>query len=140
MANYSGEHIASTNTLADATNLRFGKLATPANPYDGKLDEVRISDSARSGDWVALSYTNQMPGSTFCTYGIAGGRPVMEHDVGAYDVSNTTAYFTADLTSTGSAATAVWLYWGTNDGSQVESAWANTQTFGVASIGAVKLQ
>ena len=34
-------------------------------PLNGKLDEIRISSTVRSEDWVATEYNNQNPTSTF---------------------------------------------------------------------------
>jgi hypothetical protein len=39
--------------------------------YDGLLDEVRISTTVRSADWVATEYNNQSSPSTFYTVGAA---------------------------------------------------------------------
>lgn len=43
----------------------FGSL----NFFGGSIDEVRISSSVRSADWVATSYNNQSSPSTFYTIG-----------------------------------------------------------------------
>ena len=38
-------------------------------PLEGLLDEVRLSDSARSGDWISATYRNQNAPDTFLTIG-----------------------------------------------------------------------
>lgn len=48
-----------------------GALAVPGSwNWDGQLDEVRISATARSQDWITAEYNNQKPGSTFLTAGV----------------------------------------------------------------------
>ena len=37
--------------------------------WRGQIDEVRISDSIRSADWIAAEYNNQNSPSTFYTLG-----------------------------------------------------------------------
>ncbi|MBW2059142.1 MAG: DUF2341 domain-containing protein [Deltaproteobacteria bacterium] len=37
--------------------------------FDGTIDELRISDSARSADWISTEYNNQSDPSTFYTVG-----------------------------------------------------------------------
>jgi hypothetical protein len=41
-------------------------------PWEGQIDEVRISASARSADWVATEYNNQSSPSTFLSAGAEG--------------------------------------------------------------------
>ena len=36
--------------------------------FPGVLDEVRLSSVLRSPDWIAASYANMLPNSTFCEY------------------------------------------------------------------------
>jgi RHS repeat-associated protein len=63
---------------------------------NGRLDEVRISNTARSADWIKTEYTNETT-STFFTLGSATG------------VATTTTYFTWDylnrLTKVGAGTT-----------------------------------
>ena len=37
--------------------------------WNGTIDEVRISSSARSADWIAAEYNNQSSPSTFYNFG-----------------------------------------------------------------------
>jgi len=51
-----------------------------ADPFDGIIDEVRISSTSRSADWIQTSYNNQFAPSAFYTVGIeetedTGGDP-----------------------------------------------------------------
>ena len=36
---------------------------------DGTFDEIRVSDSARSADWIKACWDSQKPGASFVTYG-----------------------------------------------------------------------
>ena len=38
-------------------------------PFDGSMDEIRISNIARSADWVQTCYNNQNSPATFCIIG-----------------------------------------------------------------------
>ncbi len=51
------------------TNSAFiGRMeTTTANFFPGTLDEVRLSQAARSANWVKASYDNQKPAATFLT-------------------------------------------------------------------------
>ena len=52
------------------TPTRFGSSADGTNyQFSGTVDEVRVSDSARSADRIKTSYNNQDDPSTFLTYG-----------------------------------------------------------------------
>lgn len=58
-----------TSTLPTNTNsqpVRIGANATPAEYFNGIIDEVEVFNTALSADWVAYSYTNQNnPSSTY---------------------------------------------------------------------------
>jgi hypothetical protein len=43
--------------------------------WDGHIDESRIENVERSADWIAATHTNQIPGSTFNTFGAIHGIP-----------------------------------------------------------------
>lgn len=63
---WSGSQASPTIGLADAY---FGEELGSQFPLTGKLDEVRISSTNRSADWVATEYNNQSSPSTFYTVG-----------------------------------------------------------------------
>jgi hypothetical protein len=60
-------------TAANALDLGIGKIqwgtSTGIEKFDGILDELRISKSIRSGEWIATEYNNQSSPSTFYTMG-----------------------------------------------------------------------
>jgi len=58
-----------TGTAISASAVKIGKGGT--NYLNGLLDEVRVSNIARSADWIKTEYNNQNSPSTF--YGLSGG-------------------------------------------------------------------
>ncbi len=50
---------------------------TGAAYFDGSIDEVRVSDIARSVDWIATEYNNQSSPSTFYALGGESSAPVV---------------------------------------------------------------
>jgi len=52
---------------AGSETLQIGKRYS--NYFDGTLDEVRISDTTRSGAWIETSHNNQDAPGTFLTFG-----------------------------------------------------------------------
>ena len=67
-----------TNSAASGTPnssgdpLRIGQLSSGAWAMDGKIDEVRVANVARTDGWLNTEYDNQNSPSTFST-GSAGG-------------------------------------------------------------------
>lgn len=61
--------------------------------------------------------------------------PTISNDGGASNILATSADLNGNLTSTGTAATAVYVYWGTNDAGTVKGEWVNTNYFGVRNLG-----
>jgi len=119
---------ATTDTWFMSDGVRAGRY------MGGTLDEVRISDVTRSANWIWACYSNQAAGSTFATYGVVmptdTAPPVIYNDV-ATDIGVTTAVLNGYLTWTGMAETAVWVYWGTNDGENVKGDWDTFEALGV---------
>ncbi len=68
---YNGEYKNSaghTNISNTGKNLRFGGLNT-SEPFKGSLDEARISNIARSQEWISTQYNNQSSPYTFYALG-----------------------------------------------------------------------
>jgi hypothetical protein len=99
------------------------------DPYAGILDEVRISPVNLSSNWVWACWLNQASNVLFNGYGTvqtvggSGGAPTIQNQP-VTSVTTNSATFNGLLTSTGSSACAVCLYWGTDT-----NAWANTNWF-----------
>ena len=51
------------------SSLRFGRPGESTRYFDGQLDEIHVSTSARSADWIATEYNNQVSPSTFYSVG-----------------------------------------------------------------------
>jgi len=105
--------------------------------FQGAMDEFRMSDVARSADWVRATWLNMASNNAFSTYGEVESADVDAPSIfvvyGATNLTDSTAYLTARLTSTGTARTAVWVYWGEGDGGRVPANWANTRELGQVS-------
>jgi hypothetical protein len=54
---------------ADDADVAWPNLNSATQYFNGALDEVRISNSARSGGWIAAEYNNQSSPSTFYSVG-----------------------------------------------------------------------
>ncbi len=73
-----GQEDAAASTALDYTRdtitlntTSFGAIrrAAISHAWQGSIDEARIVHTARSADWIRASYSNQVAGSTFNTYG-----------------------------------------------------------------------
>ena len=62
------------------------------------------------------------------------GTPVISNAAPA-DISSVTCRMQGTLVYTNHRSTEVWMYWGTNDGGSVTSAWEHSEYFGVQSEG-----
>lgn len=54
-------------------NLRIGEWAGAS--FDGFIDEVRISSTNRSAEWIKASYYNQNTPENYVTFGIEESNP-----------------------------------------------------------------
>jgi len=127
-----GDAVAGSN----GGQLHLGGAGTSwgSNRFDGRLDEVRVAGMMRSSNWVWACWFNQISNDVFTTFGDVQAAdtsvPSMFVVYGATNVVDTSAHLTARLTSEGTAPASVWVYWGTADGGQIVSNWANTNAFG----------
>lgn len=70
-----GTNVADTNGATPATpssSFRLGQAGIASSDFEqvnGLLDEVRVSNVARSADWIKTEYNNQNATSTFYTIG-----------------------------------------------------------------------
>ena len=55
-----------------AGNFHVGRqwFAGSGDPWDGIIDEVRVSTVERDADWISTEYNNQVSGSTFLSLGV----------------------------------------------------------------------
>ena len=60
-----------SNPVSANRTMHFGKNDIIGGQYfNGSLDEVRISNTVRSADWIATEYNNQSSPSAFYTIGL----------------------------------------------------------------------
>jgi len=110
---------------------------SPSDFMGAVYDEIRVSDVARSSNWVWACWMSTASNALFNTFGEVESTdedaPSVFVVYGATNVTDSSAYLTARLTSTGAAATAVSAYWGPVDGQRTPRKWANTNDFGPVS-------
>ncbi len=122
--------VARTGTISDyGQGLTFGKYQNDNNSnFNGKLDEVRISFTARSSDWIALCYMNQradqklvekQPASQF---GVDPGVLLQKYNgiSDGYNIASLTSLpqFPAGPSQTLTTTSMDWKWAATGDGSQ----------------------
>ncbi len=102
--------------------------------FVGTIDEVRITDGLRSADWIRASWLNVASNAAFGTYDTAQplipNAPRILITDGATNVLDVSAYLTATVSTTGGAATAVSVFWGTNNAADAWDEWAFTNNRG----------
>jgi hypothetical protein len=87
------------------TNLIIARRADGILPFNGIVDELRISDTPRSGSWILTEYNNQNSPSSFSTAGVeeSSGAPVVANPSpsnGQTGVPVATSQLSFDLSST----------------------------------------
>ncbi len=116
---------AAITKITSSYTTRFGRDGSGTDHFNGQMDEVRISSIACSTNWVWAEYMTMASNTTFSKYAMEGvgiGPTIQNTDTA--DVTPTSATFNGLLTSTGTSATAVCVYWGTDP-----NAWAKTNWF-----------
>ena len=67
---------AANGTTTHDGNLHIGRSKYNDDYINGTIDEVRISASVRSGDWISTTYNNTHSPSAFYTIGVQSASPV----------------------------------------------------------------
>ena len=75
---------STTETSVPSYTDRIGNSGLDKYPFNGTLDEVRLSNMARTSTWLSTEYNNQNSTSTFETFGSQQGSP---YGVSWYDPS-----------------------------------------------------
>ncbi|MHA2332967.1 MAG: DUF2341 domain-containing protein, partial [Candidatus Hodarchaeales archaeon] len=89
-------------------NLYLGRKSGATSYYDGIFDEVRVSKSARSADWIATEYNNQYDVASFYSVGsetVYDATPPVVNDYGVDDPGTGIGNFWAVITDTASDVT-----------------------------------
>ncbi len=139
---------SNTESVSTATNFIFGKHGTKSESYfPGTIDEVRVSNTARSAEWIKTSHNNQNAPSNFYSLGteqttaaeegikdstsnnndgatggaMTSGDQVAGQINGSLDFDGTDDYINIPRDSTLEPTTAVtastWFYWHDNNAS-----------------------
>lgn len=72
--------VAGAGPTSTVKEMEMGAVATGVNgsqPWDGKLDEIKISNVARDADWIKTEYDNQNDPATFLTFGAEGSPTII---------------------------------------------------------------
>jgi len=106
---------ATHKTIIADTN---GETIGSGHFFNGIIDEVRISNTARSAGWITTSYNNQNSPSTFITLGAEEAAIVAPAvTTGPYtNVEETTATLNGTLSADGGEACQYSFEWGTASG------------------------
>jgi hypothetical protein len=91
----------SSLTSPSSSNVQIGRQSSSGRPLDGIIDEVRVSDMARSADWIQTEYNNQNSPSTFFSAGSEEQKGSTSCSLPDCDDSNTC---TVDWYDTGSSS------------------------------------
>jgi uncharacterized repeat protein (TIGR01451 family) len=68
----TGPSAAIANSIRNTYNLTFGTNSiSPTDYFNGSLDEIRFSNSARTADWIKTQYNNQSSPSTLYTISLS---------------------------------------------------------------------
>ncbi|MEM7393435.1 MAG: DUF2341 domain-containing protein, partial [Verrucomicrobiota bacterium] len=114
------------------TLFRIGERFGDAR-HNGEIDEVRVLCETRSSNWVWAAWLNVASNDMFTTLGTVEVQNVDRAIIRTLPATNITsagADLIGQLVSTGLSETVVCVYWGTNDGGTVSSAWTRVDCLG----------
>jgi phosphodiesterase/alkaline phosphatase D-like protein len=94
--------------------------STPRDFFDGKIDEVRISNLVRSDCWIKTSYLNQNSPSTFSSVGSEESTPTVD----------TQAPVISSVASSGITSSGATITWWTNEASDSQVEYGLTTSYG----------
>ncbi|MBN2350834.1 MAG: DUF2341 domain-containing protein, partial [Bacteroidales bacterium] len=92
------DRVLPTDSVLGSSNntLKFGKEPFGTSAYfDGRIDEIRISDTIRSDNWIKTEYTNQHPDSTF--YAVSLESPHSYYQFDGFCQYDTIGYSVPDI-------------------------------------------
>jgi len=135
-ATYNGD--TSGVTFADWTSAdeifisAYDNNGTPGSHFAGIIDEVRISSSTRTADWITTSYNNQNNPAAFITLGPEIGTPSVTTNT-ASSVEETSALLRGTLDDDGGEASEYRFQYGTTSGVYtLSTAWTGSINSGAS--------
>jgi len=106
---------------------------------NGTVDEVRISNTARSAAWMQATHDTIRNPLTFVratnVSTLAPGTASALSTRPATNVTTTSATLNGSLSFTGGQSTSVTIYWGTTDGDTNAGAWFDSASLGTTALG-----
>ena len=120
---------------------RQGSSRSTCLTINALVDEPRVSAVARSANWIWAEWMNMASNSVFTTNGVVQQSNLPRiFNIGLQNLSNTSADVVGTLTTNGTSAATVYLYWSATDGMTNDSAWTtgggSVSNLGVYSAGA----
>lgn len=111
--------------------LTFGDKNGKSSPFDGLIDEARLSSVVRPADWVWAEYRTVASNASFSSYSPAPfSRAPQLNNTAATDVQPESACLNGVLSRTSGVETLVSIFWGPADGGVVKTAWAHETLLG----------
>jgi hypothetical protein len=130
------DETAATATATISTNtadLVIGSTTTGANYFNGIIDEVRISSTVRSADWIRTSFNNQSSPGGFFTLDSEEDAPSIPTITtsAATSVEETTATLNGNITATGGENADIRGFeWDTDSGAPYSTNWTESASYG----------
>ncbi|MBD3253218.1 DUF2341 domain-containing protein [Candidatus Pacearchaeota archaeon] len=110
---YHSKQDITGSLVAGDDDLYFGRIADYGN-WNGLMDEIRISNTPRSGAWINASYQNMYDPSSFYTYGGEQEQVFLTVDI-VYPEERSYNYNITELNYTITNETALDKCWWTNN-------------------------
>lgn len=128
---YKAQMVNGASSVANRSDpLLIGRLnGNTTVDWKGLLDEIRISNVARSADWLRASWRTAGENTAFCTYGTAvnTGLPFIRTDaVTAVTASGATLNGTVESSPSEASVT---VFWGRTDEGTDAGAWESNHVF-----------
>ncbi|MFM2242049.1 MAG: hypothetical protein RLZ97_904, partial [Verrucomicrobiota bacterium] len=129
---------AKGHTTNNLTNLHIAREFN-GRYLNGTVDEVRISNTARSAAWMQASHDTIRHPLTFSratnVSTLAPGTAAALSTRAATNVTTAGATLNGNVSFTGGVSTSVTMYWGTTDGGTDAGAWSNSISVGTTALG-----
>jgi len=103
--------------------------------FDGIIDEVRVSYTARSDAWIKASYYSEDDSLITFEDEVLPDEATVTNSVGPTNVTATTARLNGEVTYIGSENPTVHIYWGDEDGGTTAGNWDTDENLGTKSAG-----